>query len=404
MSTAARPESADVSREEVLARAESLLPVIAERAERAREQRRLPDATVRDFHEHGLSRFVQPRRVGGYELDYGMLVDVAAVFARECASSGWNVSNLACHHWMLGMWPKQAQDDVWGPNGETSDTLICASLIFPAGKATRVDGGYRLSGRWPFCSGIDPSDWIMLGARVEADGDHPDSEPRIFLVRKADFEVIDTWHTPGLEGTGSKDAARDDLFVPEHMTVPANGVKGGPTPGSGVNPGALFQVPVIAPFPFVLSGTLLGVAEGVYAKYVGGMRAKSGNYTGARIAELQNVQIKVAEAGAAIDAARLVMLADCDLSMEIAARGEAPDLLTKAKFRRNGAYSANLCVEAVNTLYQSSGGGGIYTGNPISRAFRDIHAALSHIAFNMYVAGTTFGRIALGVGLDMQML
>ena len=404
MASTAYSDSNEVTREEVLARAESLLPVIAERAEDAAAQRRLPDATVRDFHDQGLFRFVQPKRVGGYELDYGMLVDVAAVVARECASSGWNVSNLACHHWMLGMWPEAAQDEVWGKNNETSDSLICASLIFPAGKAGRVDGGYMLSGRWPFCSGIDPSDWIMLGAQVEADGDHPDREPRIFLVRKADFEVIDTWHTSGLEGTGSKDAAREDLFVPDYMTVAAEDVKGGPTPGSAINPGALFQVPVIAPFPYVLSGTLLGVAEGVYGKYVDGMRARSGNYTGARIAELQNVQIKVAQAGAAIDAARLVMLNDCDLSMEIAATGGAPDLETKAKFRRNGAYSANLCVEAVNTLYQSSGGGGIYTSNPIARAFRDIHAARSHIAFNMDVAGTTFGRIAFGLETDMPTL
>lgn len=404
MSNLAEAPAPRVTREEVLARAEDLLPTLAERAEMAEEQRRLPEESVRDFHDAGLFRILQPARVGGYELDYGMLYEVGAVVSRVCASSGWNVSNLASHHWMLGMWPKEAQDEVWGKNNETSDTLICASVIFPAGKAKRVDGGYLLSGRWPFCSGIDPSTWNMLGGMVEPDGDHPDPEARMFLIRKSDHEVIDTWFTSGLKGTGSKDASVTDLFVPEHMTVAANDVKGGPTPGSAVNPGPLYKVPVIAPFAYVLSGTPLGIAQGAVRGYVDNMKKRVANYTGSKISELQNVQIKVAEAAAAVDAAELVMRADCAESMEIAARGEAPDLLTKAKYRRNGAYAANLCIEAVNKLYQSSGGGGIYTRNPISRAFRDIHAARAHIAFALDVAGTTYGRVALGLESDNKVL
>jgi 3-hydroxy-9,10-secoandrosta-1,3,5(10)-triene-9,17-dione monooxygenase len=277
-------------------------------------------------------------------------------------------------------------------------------VIFPAGRAKRVDGGYILNGRWPFCSGIDPSEWNMLGGMVEEDADHPEKEARLFLMRKSEHEVIDTWFTSGLKGTGSKDAVAEDIFIPEHMTVSANDVKGGATPGSDVNPGALYKVPVIAPFPYVLSGTPLGIAEGVYQNYIDGMKARTANYTGARISELQNIQIKVAEAGAAIDAARLMMRADCELSMQIAERNEVPDIETKAKFRRNGAFTATLCVEAVNKLYQASGGGGIYTRNPLARAFSDIHAARAHIAFSMDVAGTTFGKIAMGLGSDNAVL
>jgi 3-hydroxy-9,10-secoandrosta-1,3,5(10)-triene-9,17-dione monooxygenase len=404
MTQTADPITSEITREAVLQRAEAMLPVLRERADMAEEQRRLPEVTVRDFHDAGLFRIIQPKRVGGYELDYGMMYELGAVVSRACASSGWNVSNLACHHWMLGMWPKAAQDEVWGRNNETSDALICASVIFPAGKAKRVDGGYVLSGYWPFCSGIDPSDWNMLGGMVAPDDDHPAAEPRLFLVRKSDHELIDTWYTSGLQGTGSKDARATDLFVPEHMTVSGNDIKGGPTPGSAVNPGALFQVPVIAPFAYVLSGTPLGVAQGVLEQYVGGMRDKVANYSGNRIAELQNIQIKVAEAAAAVEAAELIMRSDCDESMAIAGRGVAPDLLTKAKYRRNGAFSANLCAEAVSKVFKMSGGGGIYSRNPISRSFRDIHAACAHIAFNMDVAGTTYGRIALGLESDNMTL
>ncbi len=217
---------------------------------------------MRDFLDAGLFKILQPKRVGGLELDFGMLVDTGAMISRACASSGWNVSNLASHHWMLGMFSEEAQNEVWGKNGETADTLICASVIFPAGRAKRVDGGYILNGRWPFCSGIDPSEWNMLGGMVEADDDHPEKEARLFLLRKSEHEVIDTWFTSGLQGTGSKDAVCEDIFIPEHMTVAADDLKGGPTPGSAVNPGALYQLPVIAPFPYVLAGTPLGIAEG----------------------------------------------------------------------------------------------------------------------------------------------
>jgi 3-hydroxy-9,10-secoandrosta-1,3,5(10)-triene-9,17-dione monooxygenase len=389
-----------VTREEVLDRAEALLPILRERAETCEQARRLPDETVRDFHDNGIFRILQPARVGGYELDYRLLVDLGAVLSRACGSSGWNGTNLACHHWMLAMFPKAAQEEVWGRNNETTDSLICASVIFPAGKATRVDGGYLLSGRWPFCSGIDPSDWNMLAGTVEPDGDHPEPESRLFLVRKSEHAVIDTWYTSGLQGTGSQDAATTDLFVPAHRTLSADEMKGGPTPGADVNPGALYKIPVIAPFPYILSGTPLGIAQGVIENYTGGIRDKVTSYSSLRVADLQNIQIKVAEAMAATDAAELIMRSDCDEAMAIAETGEAPDLITKAKFRRNGAYSTNLCVEAVDKIYQISGGGGIYSRNPVARAFRDIHAARAHIAFSMDVAGTTFGRVALGLGSD----
>lgn len=394
----------DATRDEILERSAALLPVLRERAETCDTQRRLPEETVKDFHDNGIFRILQPARVGGFELDYGMLVDMGTVLSRACGSSGWNATNLACHHWMLAMWPKEAQDEVWGKNNETSDNLICASVIFPAGKAKRVDGGYILNGHWPFCSGIDPCTWNMLAGMVEPDGDHGEAEPRLFLVRTADHEVIDTWFTSGLQGTGSKDAACKDLFVPDHMTVSGDDVKGGPTPGSAINPSPLYKVPVVAPFSYVLSGTPLGIARGVLENYVGSMRARVAQYTGQKVAELPNIQIKVAEAAAAIDAAELMMRADCAESMTIAATGKAPDLETKAKFRRNGAFSVNLCVDAVNKLYQSSGGGGIYERNPIARAFRDIHAARAHIAFNMDVAGTTYGRIVFGLGSDNRVL
>lgn len=381
-----------ISREELLGRLEQLVPVLAERAEKTEEARQLLDETVRDFHDIGAWPMVRPSRVGGHELDYGILVEAGAVAGRGCASSAWNLTNLACHDWMLGMYPKQAQDDVWD---RSLDSLICASVIFPAGRARRTDGGYVLSGRWPFCSGIGPSDWCMLGGIIAGDAEDRPPEYGLFLVHKSDYEVIDVWHTAGLSGTGSNDVRIEEAFVPEHRMLLADDMKGGATPGSEVNPAPLFKVPVIAPFPYILSGTALGAAEVAVSGFVGNLKTKVGNYTGAKLADLQNIQIKVGETSAMAEAARRIMLEDCREAMEIAATGQAPDLHTKARWRRNGAYSVDLCVQAVDKVFSAGGGGSIYNRNPLQRYFRDVHAVAGHIAFSMDFAGATYGRVAL---------
>jgi 3-hydroxy-9,10-secoandrosta-1,3,5(10)-triene-9,17-dione monooxygenase len=390
-----------VTREELLERARDLLPTLRDRAQHAEELRRLPEDTENDFHEAGLFRMVQPARVGGAELDYGILVDIGAMVGRACGSSAWNLINLGCHHWMLGMFPPKVQGEVWDEN---PDALIASSFIFPAGRARRAKGGYLVSGRWPFSSGVDSAGWNMLAGMVQAeDGDAP-PEHRLFMLRRSEYEVIDTWHAAGLRGTGSNDVEADEVFVPEHRTLAAGDMRGGPSPGSAVNPGPLYRLPLFAVFPYVLSGAALGVAQGAWEAHVGVLRNRVSHYTGARISEFQAVQIKLAEAKSSIDAAEMIMQRDCADAMQIAETDDAPDMETKARFRRNGAFSVHLCTKAVDTVFGLAGGGGLYEASPLQRAFRDAHAITAHIAFNMDAAGTTYGRVALGLPPDNPLL
>src|SRR5690242_8740120 len=162
---------------ELLARAEALVPVLRERANQTEELRRLPDETIADLHRTGLFRILQPRRVGGSELPFRSIVELVAVIARGCGSTAWVLANLAAHHWLFGMWPKEAQDEVWG---DSPDNLIGSALIFPRGRARPVDGGYRLTGRWGFSSGVDPSAWNLVGGIVQ-DEERGTTGPRIFL-------------------------------------------------------------------------------------------------------------------------------------------------------------------------------------------------------------------------------
>ena len=378
----------------MIARAKALIPRLRERASRTEELRRLPPETERDLHDTGLFRIVQPKRAGGSEFDYVALVDCADALGQADASVAWNFANLASHHWMLGMFDKRAQDLVWNKN---ADALIASSFIFPAGRARKVDGGYVLRGSWPFSSGVDSSEWNMLASVVSSDDEADGIEYRIFLLNKSDYKINDTWNATGLRGTGSNDVEVNDAFVAEPMTVAVNDLAGGPTPGSAVNPNALYALPVFSLFPYVLSGVALGNAQACLDDYVGVERHRASTYNRAKLADLQSTQIKIAEASAKIDAARLIMRSTCIEVMADARSGHVLDTAAKTKLRRDGAYSVNLCTESVSLLFSASGARGLFTSGALQRQFRDAHAINSHLAFNFDAAGTNYGRVALGL-------
>jgi 3-hydroxy-9,10-secoandrosta-1,3,5(10)-triene-9,17-dione monooxygenase len=376
----------------MLQRAHALVPKLRDRAAKTEEMRRLPPETEKDLHEAGLFRILQPKRVGGSELDYVALVDFADAVALADASVAWNLANLASHHWMLGMFDERAQDLIWKEN---ADALIASSFVFPAGRATKVAGGYRLSGRWPFSSGVDSSTWNMLAGIVSSDDDADGVEYRVFLLKQDDYKILDTWSSTGLKGTGSNDVEAKDVFVPEHMTLAVRDVAGGPTPGSAANPGPLYALPVFALFPFVLSGAALGNAQACLNDYIEVALHRASTYNRAKLGDLQTTQIKIAEASAKIDAARLIMRRTCIDAMADARRGDIPMLAEKTKYRRDGAYAVNLCTEAVSLLFAASGARGLYTTGALQRQFRDAHAINAHIAFSFDAAGTNYGRVAL---------
>ncbi|UCH74462.1 MAG: acyl-CoA dehydrogenase family protein [Rhodospirillales bacterium] len=399
--SASRGTGTPSTREALLDRARELLPALRERAAAAEEARLMPEETVRDFHESGLFRMLQPRRVGGSEMEIGFMVESSAVIARACASSAWSMVNLAIHHFMLGMWAPKAQDELWG---EDADVLIASSLVFPAGKAKRVKGGFELSGRWPFSSGVGNSTWNMLAGMVADESGDAQPEARLFLVPDSDYEVIETWDAVGLCATGSHDVKAEGVFVPEHRTIRAADMTGGPTPGSEVNPGPLYRLPLYGIAPYVISGIPLGNALGAWELHTDHLRSRVSSYTGAKVSDFQAVQIKLADAKSRIDAAERLMLANCAEAMRIARNGKVPDIETKAKWRGDGAFSVKLCTEATDIVFGLAGGAGLYEKSPLQRMFRDAHAGNAHVLFHMDVVGTLYGRVSLGLPPESPLL
>ena len=378
-------------REEMVARAAALTPRVAERAEEVERTREIHPDTVEDFWKTGLWSILKPRRYGGLELDYGTVIDIPDRIARGCASTAWIYSNLISHDWMLPMWRAEAQDAVWKDNPRA---LIASSLVATAGRARRVTGGFELSGRWPYCSGIDPSDWMMMAAMIEDDGPR---RPLWLVLPRASFEEIDTWHVSGLVGTGSRDVACEGVHVPDCMTLEPAQTRGGPTPGTPHSPGLLYQLPVLGLFPHILVGPMIGIAQGAWDDYAAEIRERVSTYNASPLAGHTQIQMKVAEAGALVQAARLLAHDNIREAERIAETGRMPTVEEKVRWRRDGAWAAQNCVRSVQILQSAIGAGGNYLSNPFQRRFRDMHAAAGQVQVNFDINGAEYGRVALGL-------
>jgi len=379
---------------EAMRRARAIVPILRGRAARAEDARMLLRENEQLLHESGLFRFHQPKSFGGMELDFVAVVDIPAELARGCPSTAWNVGNVACHHWILGYYDPATQHEVWDAN---PDALIASSIALAAGRGRKADGGFVINGRWPFSSAVDNSDWNMLAVSIyDGDGKMP-VDWRLCLVPKSDYEIIDTWYAMGMAATGSKDVAVSELFVPERRALPLLRCRGGSGhPGAALNPGPLYRIPIVAASSHPLAPAALGAAEGAYELFLETMATRAGTYTGARVADFQAVQIKVARARCLIDSARDLLRQSAIAFQAAAQRDEAPDLETKLRFRAHSAFAVNQSREAVETLWSCYGAQGLYTRDPLQRHLRDVLAINQHFSFNFDIAGAAYGLLALG--------
>ena len=401
MSTVQKPHAAPehVTREMLIQRARDLAPGIAARAETAEALRNVPDESMQELVDAGLFRMLQPRRVGGYEMPFDILVDVLPIIGAACTSTAWILGNFSSRNWNIGMWPRAAQDEIWGagPNF-TPDVLACSAYVFPALKAVRTADGYLLDSIYPtpFSSGVDLAEWNTIACMLHDDTGSEEPQFMQVLLHRSEYTVVDTWYASGLVGSGSKDVQVEGVEIPEHRGMLIANTHGGPTPGSVVNPGPLYRLPVFAAFGYIAGAPGLGCAMGALASARESLTNRIGTYSGAQLATLSPVQIKFAEAAAAIDTAEMLYRRRCEEMMEIAQAGELPSAGTRAILRRDSAYGGSLFTGAVDLLVQITGAAGLYARNPMQRYFRDAHALVQHASMVWDVCGQNYGQVALG--------
>ena len=375
-------------------RARECVPVLRERAQKCEDARVLLPENEKLLHETGLFRYHQPKRFGGMELPFVAVVDIVAELARGCPSTAWNVGNLGCHHWILGYYAPETQHEVWDAN---PDALIASSIALAAGRGRQVKDGFLVTGRWPFSSGVDNCEWNMLAVTVYGDDGKTAVDWRLCVVSKSDYRIIDTWYAMGMIGTGSKDIEVKEVFVPEHRALALAKCRGGlEHPGAALNEGPLFRVPIVASAGHPLSATALGAAEGAFEHVREAFSKRIGTYTGAKVADFQAVQVKMARARCLIDASRALMRESALGFQDLSEKSQVPDLETKLRWRAQNAFAVAQAREAVETLWSCYGANGLYTRDPLQRFLRDTQAISQHFSFNFDIAGAAYGTAALG--------
>ncbi|MSO75258.1 MAG: acyl-CoA dehydrogenase [Alphaproteobacteria bacterium] len=382
------------TRDELVARAKALQPGLRARAEATEAARTPLPETMADFAEAGCHRLLQPARFGGAEGHLGGVVEIQSIIAAACGSSGWVHGQNLIHNFMLAAWPKDGQDEVWIAKPKA---FLSGILIAGLGRAKKVKGGWRLSGRWPFVSGVSVCDWCFFSALAETSDSVAPEAIWQFILPQGAFEIIDTWRAIGLRGTCSHDVKVDDVFVPDHHSLSIDGSRGGASPGSAVNKAALYRAPSYALFSIVQASTSLGLAHGAFDAYYEQAKKRTAWISGKPVADFGTTHLKLGEAAASLDGARSILVAACDRVMAIAESGGMPSIEEKAKFRRDGAFAGRLCMRAVELVMELAGGSGLYDSNPISRFYRDLRSANTHISQNWDVNASTWGRVALGL-------
>jgi 3-hydroxy-9,10-secoandrosta-1,3,5(10)-triene-9,17-dione monooxygenase len=381
------------SADELIGRAKKLAPKLRERAVKAERDREIPQQSVDEYIDSGLIHVLQPKRWGGYEHDHEVAFDIAVELGRStCTSSAWVLNYLADHAAILAHFPEEAQHDVWSEN----KAACIATSAAPTGKVTVVPGGYRLDGRWSWCSGLRHSQWIMIGGLAFREGeDHPDM--RLYLVPVSEVKQDDTWYCAGLRATGSITSILENVFVPEHRSVSFSTLRDAESPGSKINTNPIYRTPFIAVHSYALLAPALGSARGAYADFVAWTQQRYLTYTQLNIAQHVPVQLKVAEIGAHIDAAEL--LARRALAM---ARADytGMTLQTRTLLRRDFTYAMRMLRDAMDDLVKISGSSGLMDNNSVQRSWRDVHAISSHVVMNWDVPAENFGRMEFGLPLN----
>lgn len=356
--------------------AKRIAPDLAAAVTEGDELRRLPDPVWKQLLDGGFVRALQPARWGGGEVHLLEFFDTVTELSAANPSAGWVAGVIGVHPWQLALFDEQAQQDMWGDD----PTTMHSSSYNPTGRAKKVDGGYRVRGRWSFSSGCDHCRGVNLGAIVRSgdvvDGQIPDY--RSFLLLPDQYRIEDNWNVAGLKGTGSKDIVVDDAFVPAYRTQShVDYALGSPLPGQERNDGPLYRLPWAVVFNMTLAASVLGSARGFVDTWIEENKPRV-IPPGEPVADDPLTQRRLAEAVWDLDTAVTVMRADIEHMWDMAQHRETPSMAKRAQLRWNMNRGCERVGDAVVALFRAASGRSIFLDHPLQRRFQDIQGGLGH--------------------------
>jgi len=357
------------SQAELIERVRKISRTAAGRAEETNLNRKVPEETIKEFFDAGLMTVVQPMKWGGLARSPMEHYELIYEASMHCASTGWVYAVLSGHSDAVGWYPDSAQSAVW----RDDPNAVISSAFAPTLRAKKMDGGFEISGKSPFSSGSDYASWALLGGLVMSDDGAP--EPKLFLVPRSDYKIIDDWHVMGLAGTGSKTLEIAGAFVSEDRALDLPDFFGGPA-------------------PMGLLSILCGASRGAIDAFAEQISTAPGKFGGRPPAEMELFQVTIGTAlGDVIFAWETVQKLTLE-TVSILMTGQPVTDEQKMRNRAGTSLATRLCLSALEKVFEISGGQGIYNSQ-LSRAYRDVRAGANHAALNSTMAAKDAGVLAL---------
>jgi 3-hydroxy-9,10-secoandrosta-1,3,5(10)-triene-9,17-dione monooxygenase len=367
----------------------ALQPLVAARARRAEEQRRLDDEVLAAIHASGVFRHFVPRCYGGLQLGVVDFVEIVLPLGEADASTAWVTSFLMEHNLILSLFPERTQDEVFG----SQPYVMAPGAAFPPGRAVPVEGGFLVSGRWSYASGVRHSDWAMGTVLVDG-AERPDM--RWVLVPIEAVEVHDVWDVDGMAATGSDDFSMEAVFVPDHRTLRMSEMADGTSPGARLHgPDPTYALPMTPFLAMTAALPIAGAARGALRLFIERLEARVS--TGTKQSERASLHVVLGDVSAQVHIAELLVREAAVEMVELARAGRSADIPARAAMRSRIAHAAMLCREAVRTMVDAGGSSLHLLDNPLQRAARDITVASAHVIHDRLMTSELHGRVLLGL-------
>jgi alkylation response protein AidB-like acyl-CoA dehydrogenase len=379
-------ESGMSRHDEILARCAALAPTLEARAGEAERLRRLPDETIADAADAGLFSMLVPEALGGAGLGLASIAQATRSLAHGCVSSAWTLSFFALHNWLLSKFDPTLTREIFAARPWA---LVPAPLA-PTGTFTAVDGGYRVSGRWEWATGVMHADWVMVHARGTTERG---PTTRFCLVPACAARVEDVWFTSGMCATGSNAVVLSDVFVPAHRAI--DGVR--LMKGAGGAARSFVQYPTVPVLVFVAAAPALGAAERAVELFRAQARERVLAYSmGEKQIDQPAAQIRLSAALATVRAARATWEAALASFIGAVESRDGSQRLDHAAARLAAAHTVRLAREAIATVCDGAGASVYFAGAPLQRLQRDVEVLKGHVVFDWDRTAELVGRLELG--------
>jgi alkylation response protein AidB-like acyl-CoA dehydrogenase len=377
---------------ELIERIRAVAPLVAEHAAQAEEERKPVDCVMQAIEETGAYRYFVPKRYGGFEFSLEGFMDVGMILGEACLSTGWVTTFCMEHNWLLGLYNEKAQDEIFG----SQPYIIAPGALAPKGEAVPVDGGYRVSGRWEWGTGVMHADWIMVGALTPVEGsDKPDL--CMYVMPREQVTVVDTWRTAGMIGTGSNDIEVVDVFVPAHRAQSITEMRDGRCPGAAVHDSGTYAMPMMPVLGLTATAPLVGGAKKAVSVFEDRLKGRLVYGTQTRQSDKPAAQIRlglVRERTTSLETKLKRIARDV---MGWGERREPCPALERANLRVQIASVVRGARDVVRDVMEASGAHAHFLDNPLQRIHRDLHTASCHTVFDLDVAAEQYGRLLLGL-------